>query len=84
MSILLLLLLAAVRPVRLACLRLPCSHHRAHLARDDHGLARYRSTAGQPLLVLLRLRLLRVRLLWPLRLLMLRLRLLPAGVSAWP
>ena len=52
----------------------------AHLARDDHGLARYRSTAGQLLLVLLlRLRLLRVRLLWLLRLLMLRLRLLLLG-----
>jgi len=69
----------------LPALRLPCSHYRDHLARDDHGLARYRSTAGQLLLVLLlRLRLLRVRLLWLLRLLMLRLRLLPAGVSAWP
>ena len=53
--LLLLLVLAAVRPERLACLRPPCSHHRAHLARDDHGLARHRPTAGQLLLLLLRL-----------------------------
>ena len=82
---------AAVRPERLACLRPPRSHHRAHRARDDHGLA-HRSAAELLLLLLLLLLrlllllLLRLRLLvlvllrlLLLRLLVLRLRLLPAG-----